>query len=276
MVGDLKALFKECDMRVLPLLLLLATPISAHELWIEPLDWTPAVDGKLEANLVNGQNFDGLTLSYLPKWFSRFDVVTADSAVAVEGRMGNTPAVAQPVAGDGLHVVVYQSTPSTVDYAEWAKFLKFVEHKDLGSIGAQHQARGLPETGFKEVYTRYSKALVGVGAAAGADKREGLETELVALDNPFVTGGSTVRVQLFYGDQVRANAQVELFEKAADGTVVVTLQRTDANGIAMLPVRAGYEYMADAVVMREPSDALVAEYGAVWETLWANLTFAVP
>jgi uncharacterized GH25 family protein len=263
-------------MRILPLLLLLATPISAHELWIEPLNWQPAPDGRLEANLVNGQNFEGITLSYLPKWFSRFEVVTGDIMAAVDGRIGNTPAVAQPVAGDGLHVVVYQSTPSTVTYAEWAKFLTFVTHKDLGDIGAQHQARGLPETAFKEVYTRYSKALVGVGSADGADKRMGLETEIVALDNPYVTGGSTVRVQLFYGDEARANAQIELFERAADGTVVVTLQRTDATGIATLPVRAGYEYMADAVVMREPSDALAAEYGAVWETLWANLTFAVP
>jgi uncharacterized GH25 family protein len=263
-------------MRILPLLLLLATPVSAHELWIEPLNWQPAADGRLEANLVNGQKFEGNTISYLPKWFSRFEVVTGDGTAAVDGRIGNTPAIAQPVAGDGLHVVVYQSTPNTVSYAEWTKFLKFVAHKDLGDIDAQHHARGLPETGFKEVYTRYSKALIGVGSAAGADKREGLETEIVALDNPYVVGGNTVRVQLFYGDEVRANAQIELFEKAADGSVLVTLQRTDGEGIAALPVRAGYEYMADAVVMREPSEALAAEYGAVWETLWANLTFAMP
>ena len=81
---------------------------------------------------------------------------------------------------------------------------------------------------------------------------------------------------MFYRDAMRANAQVELFEKAADGTVVVTLHKADADGIALLPVRSGYEYMADAVVMRVPSDALASEYGAVWETLWANLTFAVP
>lgn len=263
-------------MRILPLLLLLGAPVQAHELWIEAVDWQPPVEGRLEADLVNGQLFEGLTLSYLPNWFSRFEVVAGDVVAVVDGRMGNSPALGQAVLSDGLHVVVYQSTPSTVTYKEWAKFLKFVGHKDLGDIGAEHQARGLPETEFKEVYTRYSKALVGVGAGRGADKIEGLETEIVALDNPYAVPLEAVRVQVFYQGAVRADAQVELFEKASDDTVVVSLHRTDSQGIAVLPVRAGYEYMADAVVMRVPSDAMAAEYGAVWETLWANLTFAVP
>lgn len=263
-------------MRLLPLLLLLGAPAQAHELWIEALDWTPAQEGRLEADLVNGQNFDGLKLSYLPKWFTRFDVVAGDEVAAIDGRIGDSPAMGQPALGDGLHVVVYQSTPSTVDYKEWEKFLKFATHKDLGDIATEHKARGLPEVDFKEVYTRFSKALIGVGAGDGADRRMGLETEIVALDNPYTGPLDAVRVQVFYGDDVRSNTQIELFEKAADGTVGVTLHRTDAQGIAVLPVQAGHEYMADAVVMRVPSNALASDYGAVWETLWANLTFAVP
>ncbi len=263
-------------MRIVPLLLLLGAPAQAHELWIEALNWQPSAEGRLEADLVNGQNFEGLKLSYLPGWFSRFEMVAGDAVAAIDGRVGDSPALAQPVLADGLHVVIYQSEPATVLYKEWAKFLKFVAHKDLGDIAAEHKGRGLPEADFKEVYTRFSKALLGVGAAAGADKREGLETEIVALDNPYAGPLDAVRVQLFYGDEVRANAQIELFEKAADGTVVVTLQRTDAGGVAILPVRSGYEYMADAVVMRVPSDAMAKAHGAVWETLWANLTFAVP
>jgi hypothetical protein len=39
-----------------------------------------------------------------------------------------------------------------------------------------------------------------------------------------------------------------------------------------IPVKSGHEYLLDAVVLRaaDPDD------GAVWETLWAALTFAVP
>ena len=44
--------------------------------------------------------------------------------------------------------------------------------------------------------------------------------------------------------------------------------------VARLPVRAGYEYLADAVVLRavEPK----RETDAQWQSLWASLTFAVP
>jgi len=47
-------------------------------------------------------------------------------------------------------------------------------------------------------------------------------------------------------------------------------------GVALVPVLAGHAYMLDAVVLREPSAVLAEQTGAVWETLWANLTFAVP
>jgi hypothetical protein len=34
--------------------------------------------------------------------------------------------------------------------------------------------------------------------------------------------------------------------------------------------------MLDSVVLREPSDEALEATGAVWESLWASLSFAVP
>jgi hypothetical protein len=71
--------------------------------------------------------------------------------------------------------------------------------------------------------------------------------------------------------------QVEYFDKDATGVVNVTLHRTDGDGVALLPVTKGHSYLVDAVVMREPeAGSIAAEKGAVWESLWAALTFAVP
>lgn len=271
--GLLRKIF---DMRLLPLMLVLATPVGAHELWIEPSNWRPAATGQLDADLVNGEFFEGVDLALLKSWYSRFEIVSGDRQVAVTGRMGSIPALNQPVLGDGLHVVVYQSQPSLATYQDYEEFLKFTRHKDLGNVDAQHTLRGLVKTNFKEVFRRYSKALIGVGTATGADKREGLETEIVALDNPYAGPLKEMRVQVFYQDQIRADTQVEVFEKSADGSVITTMQRTDAQGVASIPVRPAHTYMIDAVVLRIPSDAYVADFGAVWETLWANLTFAVP
>ena len=261
----------------LVLALISAAPLSAHELWIEPLEYQVGGDGMLRADLVNGERFEGNRLSFLPNRFERFELLTGAGPVPVENRIGNRPALDQPAPAEGLTVVVYESTPSTVVYAEFEKFLSFARHKDFADIEARHRAAGHPTENFAESYSRFSKALIAVGDGAGADRRVGLETEIVALANPYTDDlGGTLRVQVFYGDEVRADAQVELFERAPDGTVAVTLHRTDAEGVAALPVRPGHEYMADAVVLRAPAPELVETRGVVWETLWAELNFAVP
>ena len=55
-------------------------------------------------------------------------------------------------------------------------------------------------------------------------------------------------------------------------TVTVTTTRTDTAGKARIAVAAGHEYLLDAVVLRPAPEGAKA----VWETLWAALTFAVP
>jgi hypothetical protein len=45
-------------------------------------------------------------------------------------------------------------------------------------------------------------------------------------------------------------------------------------GVVVVPVTPGHVYQADAVVLREPEGESNA--GAAWESLWANLTWAVP
>ena len=266
-------------MRIFALVLsLFASPAVAHEFWIEPLAYQVEADGRLEAHLVNGQDFAGVKIPYLPRGFANFVTFTdINTAARVRGRAGDMPALQQDPLGEGLNVVVYQANPSTIDYAEWEKFQAFVDHKDFGDILSIHQERGLPEEGFTEIYARFSKSLIGVGDSQGADTRVGLTTEIVALTNPYtddLTDG--VQIQLFYLNEPRAQVQVEVFEKAADETVEVTFYRTDDEGIATFPVKAGHSYMLDAVVLREPSAEAAAETGAVWETLWANMTFAVP
>ena len=256
---------------------LLATPIAAHEFWIEPTNYQVAAQTNLEADIVNGEEFAGVKLSFLPQRFVNFVLFSGDESARVEGRPGDTPALQQAPVAEGLNIAAYQANNATVDYDTWEKFQNFVDHKDFGDVLSLHQARGLSEDGFKEVYSRHAKALFGVGHSEGADRRVGLETEIVALTNPYTDYVSDgFAVQVYYRNDLRANTQVEVFEKASNGDVTISLYRTDDQGIAVFPVAPGHAYMVDAVVLREPSAQLAERTGAVWETLWANLTFAVP
>jgi hypothetical protein len=265
------------DMRFAFLLFLwLAGPADAHEFWIEPSDYQPGAT--IEARLVNGQGFTGAVIAYFPNRFARFTLALGDEEVPVGARAGDNPALVAPPLGEGLHVATYVSSGDIVTYDNYAVFARFVEHKDFpGHIHRQHQARGLPEDRFSEYYTRFCKSLIGVGSSAGADRALGLEIELVALANPYVDDLSAgLPVQAFYQGAPLPDWQIELFDKAPDGTVTITTARTDADGIGLLQVTPGHSYLVDAVYLREPSAALQADRGVVWESLWASLTFAVP
>ncbi|MBF9059543.1 DUF4198 domain-containing protein [Rhodobacterales bacterium HKCCSP123] len=248
---------------------------AAHEFWIDPAAFAVAPGTTIAADLRVGEGFRGSTQSYLPRNFTRFDVVTADGVRPVEGRLGDIPALSMAEMPEGLAVVVHETTARDLTWSEWERFLGFAEHKDLGDVTAMQAARGLDQEGVREEYFRYAKALIAVGGGAGADARMGLRTEFVALANPYTDDLSEgLPVQLWLGDAVRADEQVEMFDEAPDGTVTVTLHRTDTDGIARLPVTPGHRYMIDAVTL-EAVDP-VEEAGPEWRTLWANMTFAVP
>ena len=264
-------------LRPLPVFLVIlwlgTLPARAHEFWIEPSGYQVDIGQLLVADLRNGQEFDGVIHAYFEKRTDRFDLLQNGKTTAYSGRMGDVPALQTRPDADGLLTVVYQSAPQRLTYESWDKFAAFAAHKDFPDIRARHLLRGLPDSGFSEIYTRYTKSLIAVGDGRGADAVTGMETEFVALANPYTDEISNgLPVQLLYQASPRGDAQVEIFDRAANGTVTITLTRTDAQGRATIPVTSGHSYLIDAVVLREapPDDS------AVWQSLWAAMTFAVP
>jgi len=263
-------------MRVISICLaLLSTPVAAHEYWIEPLDWQIGANDKVQARLVNGSDFVGIEFAFLPDRFTRFDLISNGRAVPVTGRLGSRPALDKKAPAEGLVVAAYVSTLNLLTYDDRETFEKFVAEKDLGAVvqARGDQLKDVPT----EVFTRYSKALIGVGDSEGSDSHLGLAVELVALDNPYTDDLSDgLRVQSYQADTPRADTQIELFSRDPEGEVELTLHRTDAEGVAVLPVEPGHDYLVSAVVLRAPDRSIAAATGAVWESLWAALTFAVP
>lgn len=249
---------------------------QGHEFWIDPLTFFVNPGTPIRADIKVGENFKGTPSVFLPSRFNRFDIGTPMGFAAVQGRQGDRPALNQ-IAPNGLAIVVHETTNSQLTYTEFAKFEKFVSHKDAAWAISEHRARGLPEDEFVEVYSRYAKSLIAVGPGQGADRNVGLLTEIVALANPYTDAlpdGLPVRV--LYRGAPKSGAQVEVFERAPGGGVRVFLVTANAGGEARIPVKSGHSYMLDSVVLRPPEGAAAQNPKAVWESLWANLTFAVP
>ncbi len=255
---------------------LITNAALGHEFWISPQKYRIAPGETLLASLRVGQNFSGASVSYLPPRFRRFDLVRGERILPVAGRLGDDPALSATLPEPGLWIVVHETADSILTWDGWEDFAAFVRHKDLGDTLERHVARGLPPEGFRERYRRFAKALIAVGAGQGRDSAQGLRTELVALDNPYADdppGG--LRILLLFAGRPRADAQIEIFEKAPGGQVTVSTRRTDAAGIATIPLRPGHEYLLDAVTML-PLENAGDPAAPAWESLWASLTFRVP
>ena len=258
-------------------LYIFATMRSAfsHELWLDSKSFQINSGEILEINLRNGENFKGINLSFFSNHIKQFFWVQNEKRTDVISRMGDVPAMRNKMEHDGLVSIVYESTPSFLTYTKWDKFVDFVTHKDLGDALKRHNANGWPKDGFQEIYHRYSKALIGVGAADGTDQNFGLVTEFVALENPYLDETpDTLLVRLLYDNAPRIGAQVEVFERNDNKDVRVFTRRTDEKGQVLIPVKGGHDYLIDSVVLREFSTN--EQNAPIWESLWAALTFSVP
>ena len=249
----------------------------AHEVWLDAAEFQVETNEKLTAELKNGQNFVGGGLIYNPRSFTRFDVFSANGLEKVPGTIGDRPAPILQDQPDGLQVISYESAVSTLTYKEWGKFQAFADHKRFANIKARHNARGLPETDFIEAYTRHVKMLACVGICDGQDSAIGLETELVALVNPYqLQTDAILPVQLLLDGTPQPDRQIEIFARSADNAVEITTTATDQNGVAEIMLRRNTTYLLDAVTLRVPSTERQAKTNAVWDTLWAALTFQTP
>ena len=108
---------------------LMAAPAAAHEFWLEPLAYQVEADGNLTAHIVNGQDFKGVKLPFVPQRFTHFITFNGGNSQQVTSRIGDSPALDQAPLSEGLNIVASQARNSDVSYETWEKFQKFLDHK---------------------------------------------------------------------------------------------------------------------------------------------------
>lgn len=247
----------------------------AHEFWISPESYVVQNGEELQARLRVGQEFSGPSYPFRSTQFENFELALGDATNPVEGRVGDDPALQTASLGEGLHIIIHQTTDSRLTYSEFEKFAKFARSKNFEDALDEHTERGISKDRFVETYQRFAKSLIAVGNGEGEDRNFGMRTEIVLLENPYTDFDGTVEAQVFLEGSPRPNTQVEVFERAPDQSVTITKIKTDASGIASVAVKKGHEYLLDSVslVALENDDA---QAGPVWKSLWAASTFFVP
>lgn len=251
-------------------LALAGAPAAAHEFWIAPQDGMVAPGGEIVADLKVGQMMRGEPYPYLTNRFRSFTVTVGGTTTKVTGNEGDIPALSLIAGRSGLNVLAQHTIAFRVTYDDWAVFRKYLAFEGLDDFADLHRARGLPDSGFAERYTRYAKALVQVGPVDPADRdvRIGMQLELVAGANPYAPGVDMLPVTLTWQGAPVADRQINIFRD--DGAVTLTSATTDAAGRALIPLTGDGEYLLNAVVLRPVDDDTTP---VVWASHWASLSF---
>jgi Domain of unknown function (DUF4198) len=220
---------------------------EAHEFWIDPFTFTPAVNATVP--IVFRIDSRG---SRTPK--------TLD---------GDDPATEHKFSSPGLAIVWHRRAPETVVFETMERFEQNLVLEGLETLAEVHRQTGKPLSGIRENYVRCAKALLQVGGPGGNDRAVGLPLELIAEANPYAHGpGQPLPVRLLYAGKPIGGILVKVFNR--DDPASPQRLRTDADGRVAIDVARPGEYLVSAVHMLPAKP----EEKAHWSSLWASLTFA--
>ena len=245
-------------------------PALAHDFWIEPESFRPAVGQKVPVHLYVGMDFKGDPAPYIPEWFERYVYVNAQGEKPVPGLPGDDPAGTVPISATGLTVIGYRSTKFTVTFDTAEEFEKYLIkeglERNLALLNKSKPSKGK----ITENYSRSAKALLMNGAATTpADQVLGFRIELIAEKSPYTNKGP-IPFRLRYENRPLAGALVVAFNKAAPLDKLKA--RTDREGRVTFDFKRRGTWLVTAVHMiPAPSGS-----DAQWESIWASLSFERP
>jgi uncharacterized GH25 family protein len=248
-----------------------AVPAAAHDFWIEPAEFRPAVGASVPVVLRVGEDFSGTSQPFVPDWIVDFSVSGPDGRTGVEGFVGDDPATVLEARTPGLQLIGYYSQRSFVNL-EAGRFNAYLEAEGLDAVIATRRRRGEAATNGRELYSRCAKSLVRVGAGAGStgfDRVLGYPLELIPRTDPYgLALPGDLGLTLTFRGQPVAGVLVVAF--TAEQPAQRLRARTDARGEVRLRLDRPGRWLVKAVHMIEVPDS---DPQADWESFWASLTF---
>lgn len=251
---------------------LVAAPLWAHDFWIEPTTYQPAVGSTLGVRLVVGQKFRGDALPRNPALIARFDLVSDAGQTPVGGRAADEPAGSVQIEQPGLQLIAYRSLNSQVSL-EAAKFEAYLKEEGLEAVIEARAKSGDGQKPSRELFSRSAKSLILAGGAGttGFDRVLGLTLEIVPEKNPYaMKGGEDLPVRILYEGKPLAGALVVAL--AYDDADKKVAGRSDKSGRVTLRLPKEGVWLVKAVHMVP----VVGNPAADWQSTWASLTFEIP
>lgn len=244
------------DVRVIHFLLLLlaATAAQAHDFWIEPSTFRPALGAMVSASLRVGVEFVGDPVPRAAELFETFVARDAKGERPVPGLEGRDPAGLVRV--DSKTIIAYRSKGNPLELPA-EKFESYLREEGLESIIAWRASHGQSKSPGRERFFRFAKSIVGTGRAP--DMKFDFRFEIVPE--------SDAQFRVLHEGKPIANILVIALHR--DDPNARARARTDRDGRVKLPIEKSGVWLVKAVHM-VPAPAGT---NADWESLWASVTF---
>ncbi len=252
-------------------ILLYSLSAWAHDFWIEPSTFRPAVGSLVEIALRVGERFRGDPVARSEKRIVRFTLASPEGESPVTGEEGNEPAGSIRITEPGLQIVGYRSNNARVDLPA-EKFEQYLKEEGLEKAIALRARRGESEKPSREHYSRCAKSLLSAGdRASGQDRALGFTLELVAEKNPYAARpGDAIPFRLLYRGKPLAGALVVALPQEEPEEKLTA--RSDAKGCVLFRLARKGPWLLKAVHITPAPPGGEAD----WESLWASLTFEIP
>lgn len=260
-------------LRALPLVALAAGPAAAHDFWILPSSFRPAVDSRVAFHLRVGDRPPGTPVARNPERIVRFFAVGPDGdASPVDGVAGTAPAGFLDVGAPGIWAIGFRSRQTSIELPA-QRFEAYLAEEGLDRVVRLREERGEADRPGKELYSRSIKALLLVGEPPpnqldGIATPLGLDVELVPEADPFHVGsGSPVPFRVLVAGQAAEGVLVE--GRCLERPDRVIRGVSDAAGRVHMALEHAGTWLLTAVTMRRAPDDSAAD----WQSTWTSLTF---
>lgn len=249
---------------------------AAHEFWLWPETFAPALGGSARLTLNVGENFEGERIGFAASNVAALRVYSRGKTLELRDRIpGATvlPALALALTVAGTHLVAFDSQPTRLTLSA-DKFHAYLHEEGLDAIIKQREAAGTASAPGRERFRRHVKTLLRVGGKADATYavRSGQRMEIVPLADPFAkAAGDTLQFKLAFDDRPLINALVKAWHKR-DGQTLIIRAHSNAEGRVTFTLPWAGPWMVSFVHMIPASDSPDID----WDSFWGNLTFELP
>ena len=268
-------------MRIAALLLagLAASPVVAHDFWVQPGAFAAAPQTPVPLTIQVGHGPARQRWAVNVDRVVRFDDVgprgTIDRRSELHPDSGAQDALLG-FAAPGTHIVVLETNHAASDLPS-IRFNAYANDEGLTPITAARARAGSSDSSGREIYSRRAKALVQVGAPDATPQPQvtrpiGLTLEIVPQRNPYLLAANEpLPVQVIYEGKPLSGALVKLTNLDFDFKPL-EMHRTDAAGRASFAVPHQGKWLLN-VIWSKP---VTGNPNADFETVFSSLTFGFP